>query len=125
VDAGVRLEVDRSRRSERATNGQTPARAAASRRRAAAERSARRILLPIQVVILALMAALVLRAVAPGPGFARRLVGFAFVYWAAMGLRYGVRMARRPEQRWLGGTIPIVFQCVLAGCLFVLRMSHA
>lgn len=84
-----------------------------------------RVLLPAQAVIVALMGALVVGAVAPGPGVARGLVAFAFVYWTAMGLRYGVRMARRPEQRWLGGTIPIVFHCVLAACLFVLGMSHA
>jgi hypothetical protein len=29
-------------------------------------------------------------------------------------------MARRPDQRWLGGTIPIVFHIVLASWLFVL-----
>jgi hypothetical protein len=34
-------------------------------------------------------------------------------------------MARRPEQRWLGGTIPIVFHWVLAVFLFVLGASQA
>jgi len=34
--------------------------------------------------------------------------------------RYVIRMARHPEARWVGRTIPIVFHIVLAGWLFVL-----
>jgi hypothetical protein len=34
-------------------------------------------------------------------------------------------MARRPEQRWFGGTVPIVFHCVLAAFLFVLGSYDA
>jgi hypothetical protein len=84
-----------------------------------------RFLLPAQLVILALMGGLVAGTAAPGPALARGLVGFAFVYWAAMAVRYTVRMTTRPAERWLGGTIPIVFHCVLAAFLFVLGASHA
>jgi hypothetical protein len=84
-----------------------------------------RLLLPAQVLILALMVALVAGLAEPGPGWARALVVSAFVYWSAMGVRYAIRMARMPEERWLGGAIPIVFHCVLAAFLFVLGVSHA
>jgi hypothetical protein len=83
-----------------------------------------RFLLPAQFAILALMGVLIAGAVAPGAPVAWGLVGFAFVYWAAMAVRYTVRMATRPTERWLGGTIPIVFHCVLAAFLFVLGASH-
>jgi hypothetical protein len=84
-----------------------------------------RVLLPVQLVLLVLMGALVAGSAEPGRGLARGLVASALVYWAAMGVRYAVRMTRRPDQRWLGGGIPIVFHCVLAAFLFVLGASHA
>jgi hypothetical protein len=37
-----------------------------------------------------------------------------------MAIRYVVRMRRRPDQRWFGGTIPIVFHFVLASYLYTL-----
>ena len=52
-------------------------------------------------------------------------VALSFVYWTALAIRYAVRMARRPEQRWFGGTVPIVFHCVLAAFLFVLGSYDA
>ena len=84
-----------------------------------------RVLLPAQLVILALMGAIVVGPAAPGPALASGLVAFAFLYWAAMAVRYSVRMTRRPSERWFGGAIPIVFHCVLAAFLFVLGASHA
>jgi hypothetical protein len=42
-----------------------------------------------------------------------------------MAVRYAVRMTRRPEQRWFGGTIPIVFHWVLASVVFVYGSFHA
>jgi hypothetical protein len=42
-----------------------------------------------------------------------------------MAVRYVVRMTRRPEQRWFGGTIPIFFHWVLAAYLFVVGLFHA
>jgi len=84
-----------------------------------------RILLPLQLALLLLMNALVAGTLEPGAGTARVLVGAAFLYWLAMGVRYAVRMARRPRERWFGGAIPIVFHCVLAAFLFVLGAAHA
>jgi hypothetical protein len=80
------------------------------------------VLLPIQLVLLATMAA-ASAAVLEGwraPPQASALVPFSLAYWGAMGLRYAVRMARRPEERWSGGTVPIVFHGVLGAFLFVL-----
>lgn len=34
-------------------------------------------------------------------------------------IRYVIRMLRRPDQRWFGGTIPIFFHIVIASYLFV------
>jgi len=82
-------------------------------------------LLPAQVLILALMA-----VIATGVSFhagplaqRQRAVGFALLvvsllYAGSMVLRYILRMRRHPDQRWLGGTIPIVFHLVLAAFLF-------
>ena len=79
------------------------------------------ILLPLQLALLGLLAVLV----ADEPAPERRLVVAACLYWLAMGVRYAVRMARRPGERWFGGTIPIVFHCVLAAYVFVLGVAHA
>ena len=91
-----------------------------------------RILLPIQLALLATMIAVTLdlalgAAVLPPGGRAvgGSLVAFACVYGAAMAVRYAVRMARRPEQRWFGGAIPIVFHWVLAAWVLVLGLFHA
>jgi hypothetical protein len=56
------------------------------------------------------------------PGWSRFLVSFSAIYAGAMVLRYVLTMALHPEQRWLGGTIPIFFHFVLAG--FLLRWGH-
>lgn len=61
----------------------------------------------------------------PMPGFGTGIVWFSFVYAGAMAVRYVLRMSRRPEQRWFGGAIPIVFHWVLAAYLFVLGSFHA
>jgi hypothetical protein len=91
-----------------------------------------RLLLPIQLAFLAVMAWLLRDflaesglAVEPSPWFGRFVLGFAAVYAGAMFVRYVVRMRRRPEQRWFGGTIPIVFHWVLAAFLLVLGTYHA
>lgn len=87
-----------------------------------------RFLLPIQSVFLAAMALVVadlLRGTGDGPfSTPREAVGAAVValsgvYVGAMAIRYAVRMRCRPAQRWFGGTIPIVFHCVLGGFLLV------
>jgi hypothetical protein len=83
-----------------------------------------RLLLPIQIVFVA-----VLFAIAAGvgrgdgflaeqhPSFGAFLIGLGAVYAGSMAARYAVRMRRRPEERWFGGAIPIVFHVVLAGFL--------
>lgn len=52
--------------------------------------------------------------VPPHPVLGRAAMWWACVYFSAMIVRYVIRMARRPDQRWLGGTIPIVFHSVVA-----------
>jgi hypothetical protein len=47
------------------------------------------------------------------------LMGLAIAYFSSMVIRYAATMARHPEQRWLGGTIPIVFHCLLAAFIFL------
>ena len=41
-----------------------------------------------------------------------------------MAARYVVRMTRRPEARWFGGAIPIVFHLVLAAFLLTWGLYH-
>ena len=85
------------------------------------------ILLAVQVVMLVAMAVVALGvgagwplAISSGPGYGRALAAGAYAYAAVMVARYAVRMARRHDQRWFGGTIPIAFHFVLAAGLFVL-----
>jgi hypothetical protein len=85
-----------------------------------------RFLLVIQLVFIALIAAIVVDFIAgpwffaePAPDFGRFLVVFSFVYAGSMAVRYAVRMTRKPGERWFGGTIPMVFHVVLAAFLFV------
>jgi hypothetical protein len=59
-------------------------------------------------------------ALGPYPGPGAVLVVVAYVYAGSMVVRYVVRMVRRPDQRWLGGCIPIVFHVILAGWLLVI-----
>jgi len=85
-----------------------------------------RLLLPIQLVFIAVIAAVVIDFAA-GPWFfaepnrflGRFLIGVSAVYAGSMLVRYAIRMARRPAERWFGGTIPMVFHIVLAAFLFV------
>jgi hypothetical protein len=90
-----------------------------------------RILLPIQLGILGVMiwidAALTADSGPPAErsdAFGWLLVVFSAVYAGSMVVRYGVRMRRRPEARWFGGTIPMVFHLVLATYLYVLGSFH-
>lgn len=54
----------------------------------------------------------------PGPGAVLLWLGWAYLF--SMIVRYVVRMARQPEARWFGRTIPIVFHIVLATWVLVL-----
>jgi hypothetical protein len=90
-----------------------------------------RVLLPVQLIILGVMIWIDASfSTAAGPPVARTetfgwlLVGFSAIYAGAMAARYVVRMRRRPEARWFGGTIPIVFHLVLATYLFALGSFH-
>lgn len=60
-----------------------------------------------------------------GTSSGRVVVGLSIVYFTGMVYRYARRMRVYPDQRWLGGTIPIVFHCVLASFLFVAGAVHA
>jgi hypothetical protein len=91
-----------------------------------------RLLLPIQLVFLAVMVWLVASFLAesgpptkPAPAFGWFVIGFGALYAATMVIRYVVRMRRRPTERWFGGAIPIVFHWVLAAFLFVFGSYHA
>lgn len=84
------------------------------------------VLLPIQLVFLATMTAIAvtLEPVNPRPSFGRVLIGLAILYAAVMVVRYAVRMRRRPDARWFGGAIPIVFHLVLAAFLLTWGSYH-
>ena len=63
--------------------------------------------------------------VAPHPQGGVFSIGFACVYFAGMVVRYVVRMTRHPDQRWFGGTIPIIFHSVVAAFLFAWGLFQA
>jgi len=91
-----------------------------------------RFLLPIQLTILGLMAWIDVDLsrgagfwATPKPNFGQAVLWLAYAYAATMLVRYLVRMRHRPEERWFGGTIPIVFHWVLASYLWVLGSFHA
>jgi hypothetical protein len=87
------------------------------------------ILLPIQMVMIGVMAKIV-RDFAKGEGsFAipRRREGiflkwFSYLYFLSMVVRYLATMWLHPELRWFSGTIPIWFHMILAAFLYTL--SH-
>jgi hypothetical protein len=89
-------------------------------------------LLPIQIGILAVQAT-VSRDIWSGhgpfatsrPAVSRGLEWLSYAYFALMVLRYIVTMVFYPERRWLAGTIPILFHCVLAAYLFTLGRYYS
>lgn len=52
----------------------------------------------------------------------RILSRVAYLYMAAMALRYALTMALLPELRWFGHTIPIAFHFVLASYILILGL---
>ena len=87
------------------------------------------LLLPTQIIILIFMSLVAydfsrregtLFVVSPQTG--RVLMTLGIIYFTSMVIRYILRMMRRPDQRWLGGTIPIIFHCILA--LFIFLCGH-
>jgi len=58
------------------------------------------------------------------PDVGRALVWFSCVYFGGMVLRYIIWMWRRPDQRWFGGTIPIIFHSFVAAFLYTFGRYH-
>lgn len=92
------------------------------------------ILLPIQLVFIGVMVWINVSffqnvgiSAIESPGTGKFLIAFSAVYVLAMMIRYTIRMYHHPDQRWFGGTIPIVFHLVLAsylyslGCFYVIE----
>ena len=91
-----------------------------------------RLLLPIQLVFIALIAAIVTDFAAgpwlfaePRAALGTGLIVVSALYAGSMVVRYALRMARRPGERWFGGAIPIIFHIVLAAFLLVWGTFHA
>ena len=59
------------------------------------------------------------------PDMGRSIVWFSCVYFGGMVLRYIIWMWRRPDQRWFGGTIPIIFHSFVAAFLYTFGRYHA
>jgi hypothetical protein len=60
----------------------------------------------------------------PHPMLGVIVLWWSILYFAAMIVRYVVRMSRRPDQRWLGGTIPIVFHSFVAMFQWLFAAHH-
>jgi len=79
------------------------------------------VLLAVQAVVVSLMIRISIDVshgagywVEPHQRLGLVLLRWSYLYGSAMAMRYIVRMKRRPRERWLGGTIPIVFHTVVA-----------
>jgi hypothetical protein len=62
--------------------------------------------------------------VQPRSGLGRAALWWSYLYFGAMVVRYMVRMTRRPDQRWLGGTIPIIFHSFVAAFQWMFGTYH-
>jgi hypothetical protein len=62
--------------------------------------------------------------VEPHPRLGLAALSWSYLYVGAMVVRYVARMARRPDQRWLGGTIPIIFHAVVAAFQWTFGTYH-
>jgi hypothetical protein len=89
------------------------------------------LLLPAQVLIVALLAKVCLDFtrgrgffVEPRPVFGRYVLWFGYLYLATMVLRYPIRMYLHPEARWFGQTIPIFFHWILASFVILFGLYH-
>ena len=60
----------------------------------------------------------------PKPTLGLWLKNFGIVYFLSMVVRYVLRKSWYPEERWFGGTIPIIFHWVLATYIIVLGYYH-
>lgn len=84
------------------------------------------VLVAAQIAILGLMGTMVSgvcrgrgRFAQPHPQLGRWVRGVGLVYFVSMVVRYVVTMIVRPQWRWFGHTIPIIFHCILAMYLLV------
>ena len=88
------------------------------------------LLLPTQILLIAIMAALALRVTRRHGRLGtnlrrrRRLTATSYLYATVMLVRYVVQLVVRPEWRWFGHTIPIAFHLVLASFLFVVAAAY-
>ncbi|MBI1875811.1 MAG: hypothetical protein HYS05_18255 [Acidobacteria bacterium] len=62
--------------------------------------------------------------VEPLPRLGRAALWWSYLYFGAMVARYAIRMTRRSDQRWLGGTIPIIFHSVVAAFQWTFGTYH-
>jgi hypothetical protein len=90
------------------------------------------ILLGIQLVMLAVMVKIACDIwrgrgffAKPRPGGSRFLIACSILYAIGMVLRYALTMTYRPEMRWFGGTVPIVFHFVLAAFVYTWGRFHS
>jgi hypothetical protein len=90
------------------------------------------VLLAGQVAVLTLMTWISVDFARPGgfwveprPRLGTAALWCSYLYLGAMIVRYGIRMARRPDQRWFGGTIPIIFHSVVAAFQWTFGTFHA
>jgi uncharacterized protein len=61
---------------------------------------------------------------APHPSLGLAALRWSYLYFGAMVVRYVRRMVRRPDQRWFGGTIPIIFHAVVAAFQWAFGIFH-
>ena len=62
--------------------------------------------------------------VQPMPRLGLAAVWWSYLYFGAMVVRYVRRMAMRPDQRWFGGTIPIIFHSMVAAFQWTFGTYH-
>jgi hypothetical protein len=89
------------------------------------------LLLPAQLLIVLLLGAVCRDFtrgrgwfVTPRPRLGRWATWLGSIYLGAMIVRYAIWMTLHPDARWLGGTLPIVFHCVLATFVILFGRHH-
>ena len=89
------------------------------------------VLLASQAVVLTLMVWISLDFsrgagfwVEPRPRLGLAALWWSYLYFTAMVVRYIIRMVRRSDQRWLGGTIPIIFHSIVAAFQWTFGTFH-
>jgi hypothetical protein len=89
------------------------------------------VLLASQIVLLGALAGVSAQftrrrgfVVRPNRWLSMPLWAAGWIYAVAMAVRYAVWMAIRPEERWTGDLIPVVFHIVLASFVLVVAGHH-